>query len=286
MLLGMNSQSEKREQYIRLPFAYPGAKGDHLDKILPHLPYGKGYGEAFGGSGVVLFNREPSELEIFNDRYSGIVAFFRVVRDRQLYPLFMERINATVHSREEFIWCKRTWKDCTDDVERAARWYYTIRFAINGKVKSTFGRSKGIRFADRLHKSLPLFGPIHSRLHTVTLENLDWRDYLSDYDQTGFVHYLDPTYLDCYPGTYDYEMSVEDHKELVCRIPGLRGFVAVSTYEGPKTLEIYDKAGLWDDKIYWERTSTALNQGSNLETKETSNERTTVKEILWIRNFR
>lgn len=292
LLLGMGGNEGVRETYLKLPFAYPGAKGEHLAQILPHLPYGSGYGEAFGGSGAVLLNREPSKLEIYNDRYGGITAFFRVVRDRNLYPQFMERIALTVHSREEFIWCKRTWKDCTDDVERAARWYYTIRYAINGKVSSTFGRSKNpvVRFADRLHKSLPLFGPLHGRLHTVTIENLDWRQCLEDFDQTGFVWYLDPTYLDSAPGTYEHELSVADHEELVARIPLLKGFVAVSSYDGDVTRRIYDRVGLWDDCISWERKTTMLTQAftdtNNLVNLETTSDRGTVKELLWVRRFR
>lgn len=279
-----------RENYLKLPFAYPGGKGDQLKHILPHLPYGSGYGEAFGGSGAVLLNREPSKLEVYNDRYGGITAFFRVIRDRLLYPLFMERITSTVHSREEFIWCKRTWQNCNDDVERAARWYYTIRFAINGKVTSTFGRSKNpvVRFADRLIKSLPLFGPLHQRLHTVTIENQDWRQLLSDFDQTGFVWYLDPTYLDCAPGSYEHELCAADHIELIHRIPSLKGFVAVSSYDGPQTRDIYDKANLWDDCITWERTTTALSQAET-ETNNLANTNTArrkVRELLWLRKAR
>jgi len=290
MLLGMGNE-EVRETYLKLPFAWPGGKGEHLAKILPHLPYGSGYGEAFGGSGAVLLNREPSKLEIYNDRYGGITAFFRVVRDRELYPKFMERIALTVHSREEFIWCKKSWKNVEDDVERAARWYYTVRYAVNCKPTSTFGRSKNpvVRFADRLHKSLPLFGPIHSRLYTVTIENLDWRMCLDDFDQTGFVWYLDPTYLDCEPGTYEHELSVNDHKELIARIPYLKGFVAVSSYDGPQTRAIYDKSGLWDEVIEWDRTTRALTQAftetNSLDTLEVT-DRNKVKELLWVRNFR
>jgi DNA adenine methylase len=287
-LLGMG-QDEVREHFIKLPFAYPGAKGEQLTKILPHIPYGTGYGEGFGGSGAVLLNRNPSKLEIFNDRYAGITAFFRVVRDEKLFPLFMDRISSTLHSREEFIWCKKTWKNCEDDVERAARWYYMIRFAVNGKPNSTFGRSKNpiVRFADRLHKSLPLFHPLHRRLHTVTIENLDWRVCLDDFDQTGFVWYLDPTYLDSTPGTYEEELSISDHKELAARIPYLKGFVALSSYDGPITRSIYDKAGLWDEVITWDRTSTALTQAFT-ESNSLINhdgDRARVKEILWLRNF-
>ncbi len=289
LLLGMNSASEVRETYLKIPFAYPGAKGEHLSRILPHLPYGSGYGEPFGGTGVVLLNRDPSKLEVFNDRYSGVTDFFRVVRDPKLYLLFMERVNATVHSREEFVWCKTTWLNHEDAVERAARWYYTVRFAINGKAKSTFGRSINpiVRFADRLHKSLPMFGPLHHRLHTVTIENLDWRLCIQDFDQKGFVWYLDPTYLDCSMGNYEYELTLADHRELFVRLQDLRGFVALSTFDGPDTRAIYDKAGVWSEVIEWDRTSTANTQAAG----DTNNHleidgRSSKRELLWIRKAR
>lgn len=284
MLLSMHGADEVRENYLRLPFAYPGAKDPK--EVLPHLPYGSGYGEAFGGSGAVLLNRDPSKLEIWNDRHSGIACFFRVVQNNTTFNAFMERIGPLLHSREEFIWCKTTWENCEDVVERAARWYYTARFAINGKVKSTFGRSKNpaVRFADRLVKSLPCFPALHYRLHTVTVENMDWRQCLSDFDQKGFVWYLDPTYLDCYPGSYEHELSVADHKELILRIAHLRGHVVVSSFDGPQTNAIYDVPGLWDDKIVFTRGTTMKTEAyteSNNQTESIG--RTKVKEVLWIR---
>jgi len=292
LLLGGLAEEGIREDFIKMPFSYPGGKGEMLGKILPHLPYGEGYGEAFGGSFIVGLNRDASKLEVYNDRYSGVTAFFRVVRDPVLFPRFMERIAVVVHSREEFIWCKRTWKNHEDDVERAARWYYMIRYAVNGKPNSTFGRSVGykVRFADRLHKSLDMFSHIHQRMIPVTLENQDWRQCIKDYDQKGFVWYLDPTYLDVAPGTYEHELSVEDHKDLIVRVPYISGHVAISSYDNPITRSIYDVPGLWDEVIEWERTTTALTQAfteeNNLNTKETTNDRKKVKELLWVRRWK
>lgn len=290
----MGGLEEAREKYLRLPFAYPGNKTESLKHILPHLPYGKGYGEPFGGSGVVLLNRQPSKLEVYNDRYGGVVALYRVVRDRELYPRFMERIKAAdFHSREEFIWCKRTWANCEDDVERAARWYYMVRFAVNGKAEGTFGRGTSVNSgsSNRIHNSFPLFGPISSRLRHVTIENMDWSQLISDYDQPGFVWYMDPTYLDSYTSAYIHELSVADHKLLVRRISELQGFVAVSSYEGPATKAVYDVAGLWDDRIEWDRSlpslTKAFRETNNFAGKETYlNKRESRKELLWIRRPR
>lgn len=291
LLMGMHDASEIRESYLRLPFGYPGSKAEQLDLILPHLPYRNGYGEPFGGSGVVLLNRRPSKLEVFNDRYSGVTCFFRVVRDKSRLNEFLERVYCTLHSREEFIWCKDTWKNCEDELERAARWYYTIRFAVNSKPTSTFGRSldSKVRFADRLHKSLPLFLPLSERLQTVQIENLDWRQMLKDYDREDFVWYLDPTYLGTTRGTYEFELSRDEHVELCERAQHLKGFVAISSYDNPETREIYNKYN-WDFIHKWERSTTALTQAFNQENGllnyqgDTSRIKAKVTECLWVRH--
>lgn len=277
-----------RAEILRPCFSWPGNKYDQLKYILPHLPHTDRYMEVCGGSGAVMLNRHPSKLEIFNDRYAGITCFFRVMRDPMKAKLFMERIAITLHSREEFIWSKATWKNCEDEVERAARWYYTAQFAVNGKPHSSFGRSKSpkVTFADRLVKRIPLLYPIHYRMKTVQIENLDWRTCLEDYDQPGMVNYIDPDYLDSDPA-YEHNWKESDHKELIDRVSRLQGFVAVSSYDSPRANAIYDRADLWTDKVMWDRTTTATTQtkiGNNHEDNEQTTDRYKVREVLWIRD--
>jgi hypothetical protein len=110
---------------------------------------------------------------------------------------------------------------------------------------------------------------------------------LHDFDKPGFVWYMDPTYLDSDPGQYEHKLSRADHVELVERVRYLSGFVAVSSYDGPETREIYDVPGLWTDVLTWDRTTRALTQAftesNGLAAKETTNDRKKVTEMLWIR---
>lgn len=292
MLMGMTDDKEIRETYIRLPFGYPGSKGQQLHNILPHLPFTDKYGEAFGGSGVVLLNRPRSKLEVFNDRYSGVTAFFRVVRQPDLCEKLIERLAITVHSREEFIWCKSTWKNCEDDVERAARWYYTIRYAVNSKPASTFGRSLTAKcnFAQKLPISLDKFLPVSIRLEQTQIENLDWRLCLRDYDQEGFVWYLDPTYLGT-QGNFEFELTRDDHVELCERVHRLKGYVALSGYYNTLTRSIYEKYQ-WKEIYTWKRMTRALTQAfqdtNNLEEYDGDTARgrdADVEEALYIKDF-
>ena len=102
-------KGEIRETYIRAPFGYPGGKSRSVKKILPLLPYRKAYIEAFGGAASILLARDKSKLEVYNDRFGGVVAFYRCIRDKEKMNKLIERLKIVPgHSREEFIWCKET----------------------------------------------------------------------------------------------------------------------------------------------------------------------------------
>ncbi len=283
MLHQMNDDDEVRNCYIRAPFGYPGSKDRSLEQILPKLPYRNGYCEPFGGTGCVLLARKESKLEIFNDRYAGIVALYRVVRDREKLERFLARLELCLHSREEFVWSKETWKDHQDDVERAARWYYMMCVSFGSKGKQ-FGRCiKGRgQVGKKLTKKPELFWPLHHRLRNVQIENLDWRLCLKDYDSDDMVWYLDPPYYGTWSGTYIHEFQGKDeHIELLNRIQHLQGFVAVSSYQN----ELYDSYK-WDEIYEWEvyvsivaQTATETN---NLIGKDMP--RGKMKERLYIRS--
>jgi len=283
MLNALDSHEEVREQYTRAPFGYPGAKSRSLENILPHLPYRSGYGEPFGGSGAVLLARNASSLEIFNDRYSGVTCFYRCIRDISKMNALLDRLNLCLHSREEFIWSRDTWKNCEDEVERAARWYYMVACSFGSQGRN-FGRCiKGkAQIGPKIKNNLKFFVDCHKRLLNCQIENQDWRTCLKDYDNSDFVWYLDPPYYEYAKGMYECEMSKEDHVELIERIFTLNGFVALSGYDN----ELYEKYP-WDYKYSWMIQATALSQGftesNNLAGKEETMKRGMAKEVLWIK---
>jgi DNA adenine methylase len=74
---------------------------------------------------------------------------------------------------------------------------------------------------------------ICARLQTVQIESLDWRKSLPKYDTPETLHYLDPPYLHSTrkSGGYRYELSVQDHEELVETILDLQGMTLLSGYK-------------------------------------------------------
>lgn len=291
MEMANDDSVETREDITRAPFGYPGSKARSIDKILPHLPYLRGYCEPFGGTGAVLLARRICKFEVFNDINSGIVCFYRCIRDRKLKDQLVERLDQTVHSREEFIWCRETWDyDHDDPVETAARWYYMTHNSF-GKQGRNFGRAKKSgMFGRSLHNNLKLFHPVHNRMYNVQVENLDWRVCLKDYDAPDMVFYLDPPYVDFCENMYVGRMSPADHEEMCRRIFELQGFVALSGYEDPATKSIYDKFP-WDDYISWKQVNKALGKAFTTETSgyaDKEHELCTrmATEGLWIKEVR
>lgn len=260
---GLDAQTEP-ENIIRAPFPYSGGKSRSIKYILSHLPYRTKYCEPFGGSAAILLSRNKSLLEIYNDRFGGIVAFYRCIRDKIKLNALIERLALTINAREEFIFCKN-W-DVNDDIERAARWYYITNYSFNS-LGRVWGRSlSGAgNLSGKLRNKLKLFPIIHNRFRNVQVENRDYLRCFDDYDSDDMVWYLDPPYVDADSGIYKCKIK---HQELVDRIFRLKGFVALSGYSNP----IYENRP-WDNRHEWK----VFNSSKNEE------ERGENTEVLWIK---
>lgn len=282
-LNGLKDIPKIREEYLNAPFGWPGAKFRSLDHILPLLPYRPRYGEPFGGSGKVLLARNSSPLEVFNDRCSGVTCFYRIIRSPETRDKLIDRLQQVPYSREEFIWSRDTWKECADEIERAARWFYTIRASFGSQGRN-FGRSiDGYMMQRAYHNSLKLFNPVSHRLRYTLIENQDWRQILQDFDHPDMVWYLDPPYYKVTQGMYEFEFDDEEHRELLERIFHLKGYVAISSYPNP----LYERYS-WDDQQDWVvRTTTlaqAYTEGNNLIGYEDVLKRKLAKEVLYIKH--
>jgi len=62
---------------------YPGGKARKADWIIDVFPDDfKLYCEPFGGSAAVLLQKDPSTIEVWNDRDAELAHFFETLRDR------------------------------------------------------------------------------------------------------------------------------------------------------------------------------------------------------------
>ncbi len=231
---------------IKAPFAWPGSKARSLVHLAEYLPYAKVYVEPFGGSGSVLLARRPSTIEVFNDRNSGVVDFYRAIKEDM--DGLLDILELTTYSREEWMHNHDNWRQETDRTKRAAMWYSMIEYSF-GSMGRNIGRTTGSgKLAGKMHKKFSLFPRIHERIKNVFLENADWTTLFRDYNSDDSVFYCDPPYLGTdNQATYQSSWKAADQANLLKAIFQHEGFVALSGYGDPIT-ESMD----WDDCLEWD----------------------------------
>lgn len=98
------------------PITWFGGKGMMASKILPYFPEHHTYAEPFGGGASMLFAKPPSPVEVYNDMDSGLVNFFRVLRDPEAFERFHHLAALTPYSREEYCHCRSTWESAKGEL--------------------------------------------------------------------------------------------------------------------------------------------------------------------------
>lgn len=225
----------------RCPFPYFGGKGNPKIKnsILKLLPKHQKYIEPFGGGASILISKMPADVEIYNDVNRGIVNFFRVVSDPDLFAKLMSRISSMPVSRELFEEYARTWPSIHDQIEQAVRWYYTQRnsyagegttFAVSMSTSSKMGNTIAA-----FKSALDVLPSVHDRMSRVVIECVDWREALKMYDGSEWLAYCDPPYVSGArkSGGYAHELTDRDHEELIKILLQYKGSIVLSGYDSP-----------------------------------------------------
>ena len=229
------------------PIKWYGGKATLASKLLPLIPDHTAYVEVFGGSGALLFAKQHSRIEVYNDLDSGLVQFFRVLQDDTLFERFCRMVNTTLFSRELYNEYRVSWRTETDRVVSAAQWFMIARQSFSGIFGMNWAgvskqQNQTLAWLNVI-KELPAF---HERLMRVQIEHRDWEWILEHYDSDNTFFYLDPPYM---PSTrrdqrgYQHNLTESDHQLLVERIQELKGKALLSGYR----TELYDS-------LSWNRT--------------------------------
>lgn len=280
MFFKKGRKRENKQTSLHAPFGWPGAKTRSLKQLLELVPQGECYCEPFGGSAALLLARPKARFEVYNDRYSGITAFWRCIEDDELSVQLRERLETTLYSKEYWEFCNTTWHNVGDIVERAARWFYMTKYSFS-QLGRNWGRGllPATSSAGKLLNVLPDFPALHDRLKGVQIENTSWEDIFDAYDQKGMVFYVDPPYTDTPGSTYKHVMSLADHSRLLERIFECQGVVALSGHSHPM---IEDKP--WNSRHEWDIKSLMEPMADGANNKEKHITRGRDQEVLWIKN--
>lgn len=214
---------------------YIGGKNRIAKWIISHFPpnYQKmTYVEAFGGAGWVLFKKEPSLVEVYNDADELLVNLFIVLRDH--FHEFRRRAHRTLHSRRLFQMALQQIKEgyFKDNIDKALCYAIIVTQSFGGNqnswgycISANTRKSSGIGwlpFLKRLNR-------IRYRLSTVQIECFDFRKIISKYDTPNTLFYLDPPYVGK-EHYYRTDFTEKDHIELAELLKSIKGKFVLSYY--------------------------------------------------------
>jgi DNA adenine methylase len=260
------------------PLKYHGGKSYLAAKLVDLMPPHIHYVEPYCGGLSVLLHKDPHGVsEVANDIHSGLTNFFDVLKAPQHFAAFQRIVSAVPFSQVEWEMAKELGIFPQDpkilDVEAAVRFFIVCRQSRAGKFDSfaTLSKNRTRRGmneqASAWMSAVDGLPPVAERLKRVVILNRDALEVIRQEDSCNTLFYLDPPYMhETRVSTSDYafEMSDQEHAELLAVIKECRGKVMLSGYHSP----LYDR-GLTD----WNRQEFQIdNKASSAKVKPTKTE--------------
>jgi DNA adenine methylase len=222
-----------------IAFTYFGGKFMHADFVISKLPQTKSFVEVFGGSAVIMINKPPVQIETYNDINSRVVNFFKVLRENP--DKLLEQIYLTPYAREEYIYDYNHINE-GDELERARKFFVTVNQSFCGttsrqtgwKMSTNETRANISEAISRWLSKIPNLQVIVERLRKIQITNFDFRVIFEKFDSPNTIFYCDPPYMHdvrCNNNDYEFEMSQQDHIELLNLAMSAKGKVAISGYD-------------------------------------------------------
>lgn len=224
---------------MKSPIKYYGGKSYMTNIIIEQFPKDyEVYVEGFGGGASVLFEKEKTPLEVYNDLGENVYSLFKVLSDKEMFNRLKEKLDLTYYSEELRNEYKQDLKrnDLTLE-DRAYKFIFVNRSSFNGvggfSTTMLARRNMSKSTSDYL-SMIDKLPEIHNRLSSVIIEHKDIMDLLDKYDKETTFMYLDPPYVKetrLSNQTYEVEMSNEEHIKMCERLLSFKGKILLSGYD-------------------------------------------------------
>lgn len=242
-------------------FPYLGGKHFLVKRLLPLVPPHEVYVEVFGGAAALLFAKDRSPVEVYNDVDKELVNLFTVVRDRK--DEFLKRLEWLPYSRELYykFMAQIDAGKILDPVERAVAFYYCMRSSFSGRWHAgwAFGRARQ-RKATAWANCAQTINAVAERLRSVYVDCLDFRRCFKNWDSDKTFFFLDPPY----PETEQARPSPfneEDHRDLAAMLRRAKGKWLLTYGNNPLIRQLYNGRGFIIQRIRCPMASRKWGQG-------------------------
>jgi DNA adenine methylase len=178
----------------------PTADPYGLVELSRQLPRVHVYCELFGGSAPLLCCKEPSPVEVVNDRGSFVVDFMKLLRHIDgvnllvlLSRIFPFSVQLEPNSLRRFV---QTTPRQDLDVVRCFSWYRMIRESYRLACPDLHHEARKVAISDqRLLQGLQILDPylpsLHGRLMRVQYENNQYHKILESFDSANTLFWVD-----------------------------------------------------------------------------------------------
>ena len=222
----------------RSPISWVGGKSKLTQTIIPLIPEHRCYVEVFAGAAWVLFRKPPSKVEVINDINGELVNMYRVIRHH--HQAFIEAFDHLLVSQDQFREFMDTSVHVLTDIQRAVKFFYTLRTSYAAKIVGqtfTSGSERASRLNfDNLAESI---AEAHERLKRVWVENRPFDVLIPQMDKSTTFFYLDPPYWDCEDVYGKGIFDKDDFTKLRDLCAGMRGKFIMSINDVPEIRELF-----------------------------------------------
>lgn len=217
---------------------YMGGKSHLAPFIISLFPEHSCFCEVFGGAASVLFYKNPSKFEVYNDINRDLVNVFMQIKDN--YEKLVEKAIWVPYSRELYnTFMESLQNQNLDPIEKAVRFLYLNKVAFSGQYQA--GMSLGPTHSPNWNQTFfNYLKEIRKRLDGVIIEYLDFQDCISRYDRSTTLFYLDPPYWAADATRYyKFIFTKGSHDRLLKCCYEIKGKFIVSYEDIPIVREMY-----------------------------------------------
>lgn len=188
----------------KTPISYYGGKQNMLQHILPLIPEHKLYCEPFFGGGALYFAKQPSQIEVINDKNDFVINFYRVLKTR--FDELKAEVEASLSSRS--IHRKAAWimKNPAgyDEVKLAWACWYLANYSFSGKITGgwKYDRTQNKDCQGLLNRKRVVNPNLVRRIELTQIECEEAVKVIKSRDNNYTFFYLDPPYIDTDQGHY------------------------------------------------------------------------------------
>ena len=209
------------------------------------------YVEPFAGGLSVLLNKPRCPVEVAGDLDPGLIHLYRTLTAD---PGLRRELRSLAYDRRTFDEAA-AWLASEDGRRRAVGFLVRNRFSRGGLGRD-FAWSERLRGGQPGDKNAwetfvaRELDAVAARLAGVQLVPGPALDLIRRYDGPDTVIYADPPYVPSTrtaPDAYRYEMTADQHRELLRALRGCRGAVFLSGYRSP----LYDEALAGWGRVDW-----------------------------------